>query len=138
MKKKSKKLCFFTKLFFQSYLFSFLLRKKRAESPESQPDEPDFFCQSGEIPCAALCRWPHAYHAWLWQQKTVQLQNIHSIFLLVSSLGCWCWQAKLSKSWMESSKLISWKFSIKEVSKTQTESLIWRKDEWLILQHFSL
>ena len=43
MNKKSQKLCFFIKLFFQSYLFSFLLRKKRAESPESQPYEPDFF-----------------------------------------------------------------------------------------------
>ena len=37
------KLSFSIKLFFQSYVFSFLLRKKTAESPESQPDEPDFF-----------------------------------------------------------------------------------------------
>ena len=43
MNKKSQKLCFFIKLFFQYYLFSVLLRKKRAESSESQPDEPELF-----------------------------------------------------------------------------------------------
>ena len=42
-KKKIQNLCFFIKLFFEYYLFSVLLRIKRAESPESQPDEPDFF-----------------------------------------------------------------------------------------------
>ena len=44
MNKKSQKLCFFIKLCFRYYLFSVLLRKNRAESPESQPDH-NFFPQ---------------------------------------------------------------------------------------------
>ena len=46
MNKNSQNLCFFIKLFFQYYLFSVLLRKKRAESSESQPDELQF-----DFPC---------------------------------------------------------------------------------------
>ena len=39
-KKKDLKNCVFSLLFFEYYLFSVLLRIKRAESPESQPYEP--------------------------------------------------------------------------------------------------
>ena len=54
-KKKNLKFCVFSLIFFEYYLFSVLLRIKRAESPESQPDEPEFFSplSLNKIPGAA-------------------------------------------------------------------------------------
>jgi len=54
-KKNNKNLCFFVKLFFQYYLFSFLLRKNRAESPEPSPVEPALkSCLDWEMALPAL------------------------------------------------------------------------------------